>query len=121
MPTIAVAGALANKPLNGGEAWVRMSWVEAFRRLGAEVLFVEQLADATCVDEHGRPAPFGGSLNKHWFNGVVERFGLCHGAALVHAGGCAVHGLDRTQLHERLSGADLLVNISGHLTLPELT
>ena len=27
MPTVMVGGAVANKYLNGGEAWVRLSWV----------------------------------------------------------------------------------------------
>ena len=31
---IVVAGALAAKPGNGGEAWVRLSWVLGLRRLG---------------------------------------------------------------------------------------
>ncbi len=35
---IAVAGALAAKPGNGGEAWVRLSYLLGLRRLGADVL-----------------------------------------------------------------------------------
>ena len=27
MPTVVVGGAVANKHLNGGEAWVRLSWI----------------------------------------------------------------------------------------------
>ncbi len=39
---IVVAGAIASKPRNGGEAWVRLSYVRGFRRLGLDVAFVEQ-------------------------------------------------------------------------------
>ena len=34
MTTVVVAGALANKPGSGGEAWVRMSWVRGLGQLG---------------------------------------------------------------------------------------
>ena len=40
---IVVGGALANKARNGGEAWVRMSWVRGFQQLGLDVHFVEEL------------------------------------------------------------------------------
>ena len=45
MTTVLVSGAVANKHRHGGSVWVRMSWAEALRELGYEVLFVEQ-ADA---------------------------------------------------------------------------
>ena len=41
---IVVAGALANKPNYGGEAWVRLAWVRGLAALGADVCFVEELA-----------------------------------------------------------------------------
>ena len=42
MATVVVSGALANKPCNGGEAWVRLSWLLGFRKLGFDVHFVEE-------------------------------------------------------------------------------
>ena len=45
---ILIAGALANKPGNGGGAWERLSWVIGLLRLGFEVYFVEQMAPAAC-------------------------------------------------------------------------
>src|SRR5258706_448014 len=47
MPTAIVAGVLAGKPGNGGNAWSRLSLVEGLRRLGLDVIFIEQLADPT--------------------------------------------------------------------------
>ena len=67
MTTALVAGALANKPLNGGEAWVRLSWVRGLQRLGLTVYLVEQIAEATCVGADGQPAPFAESLNLAFF------------------------------------------------------
>ena len=49
MPTVMVGGAVANKYLNGGEAWVRLSWVLGLARLGYDVCFVEQIAASSCV------------------------------------------------------------------------
>ena len=76
MDTLVVSGAIANKHLNGGEAWVRLSWILGLRRLGFDVWFVEQIDEATCVDAAGAPAPFAQSENRRYFEQVVERFGL---------------------------------------------
>ncbi len=46
MTTVAVAGALADKAGNGGEAWVRLSYALGFRRLGCDVRLVEESNDA---------------------------------------------------------------------------
>jgi hypothetical protein len=103
MAVVIVAGALANKPGNGGEAWVRLSWVRGLQRLGCEVYFVEQIT---------RPQP----LHRDYFRSVIDRFDLTDQAALVTANGEPCVGLSP----DRLPNADLLVNVSGHLTLPAL-
>ena len=46
MTLVVVSGALANKHRHGGSAWVRMSWAEALRDAGLDVLFVEQIDEA---------------------------------------------------------------------------
>ena len=51
---ILVAGVLANKYRNGGEAWVRLSWMRGLQRLGCDVRFVEQIDEQVCTDDHGR-------------------------------------------------------------------
>jgi len=53
--TIVVAGALANKAGNGGEAWVRLSWAKGLAQLGADVHLVEQIDATSCVDDRGVP------------------------------------------------------------------
>ena len=100
---IAVAGALANKPFSGGEAWVRMSWVTGLRQLGFEVVFVEEVAQ--------RPAPDVLAYVER----TLARFALTGAAALVDAGGKAVWGLSDEALRDRLAEAVALVNISGNL------
>jgi len=98
--TVLVAGVLANKPGYGGEAWMRLSYVHGFRRLGLETSFVEEIV---------RPSDEAVS----YFAEVVERFGLAGSAALVDASGEPLYG-------EPPESVDLLVNISGNLRCERL-
>ena len=120
MTTVIVGGALANKPNNGGEAWVRLSWVLGFRRLGFEVWLVEQIAPETCVDVDGRPARFEESSNRAYFERVTEEFGLGDSATLIYGDLEATAGAPYEILLDRAAEAELLVNISGHITRDEL-
>jgi hypothetical protein len=120
MPAAIVSGALANKPTNGGEAWVRLSWALGLRRLGFDVCFVEQLASADCVDGDGEPAGFSASANRAFFDRVVKDFGLDDQAGLLCDGGCEWSGLSLGEVRDHAADADLLVNISGHLTIGEI-
>lgn len=113
--TIAVAGALANKHRHGGSVWVRLSWAEALRELGFDVLFVEQIAAADCVDADGRPADFAASANAATFRAATDAFGFGGDAALVCPDDGRVVGMSREELLDRLGAAALLVNLSGHL------
>jgi hypothetical protein len=107
MTTVVVAGAVANKPGNAGEAWVRMSWVEGFRRCGLDAWFVEELPTARWGD--------ASSACIEWFRAVTERFGIGERAALVDADtGALLHG------SASLPDGELLVNISGHARRPAL-
>ncbi len=112
-----MSGALANKPLSGGEAWVRMSWVRGLRRLGFDVCFVEQISASACVDEEGRAAAFERSLNRRHFEQTVAALAPGCPAALVLDGGPATAGMAFEELVDRARDAELLVNISGHLGL----
>lgn len=116
MRTIIVSGALANKPLNGGEAWVRLNWILGFKQLGYDVVFVEQISRDSCTGVDGAPAPVEASLNLDYFRQVTAQFGLAHAAALIDVDGERIYGLERAELFERAGAAELLVNISGHLT-----
>ena len=120
MATIVVSGALANKPFNGGEAWVRLSWLLGLRRLGHRVCFLEEIDADTCRDAVGEPSPFACSANLHYFQDVIGQFGLAGRSALVCATGGQTWGLSMSDLTALAAEADLLVNISGHLSLPEL-
>jgi hypothetical protein len=112
MTVAIVAGALANKPGNGGEAWVRLSWLLGLRRLGVETWFVEQIDPRTLDDGDGR--------NVAWFEQVTGRFGFEGRAALLRSDGTVVHGPTIEQLRDVLARADLLLNLSGNLAFQPL-
>jgi hypothetical protein len=120
MPLVVVAGALANKPGNGGAAWTRLSWTLGFRQLGCRVFFLEEITQSTCVDACGAPARFEDSWNAEYFRAVTRRFGLAGSAALVYEAGERVLGSTYPELLELAEAADVLVNISGHLRSPPL-
>src|SRR3954454_18658050 len=103
MARILVSGAIANKPLSGGEAWVRMSWLRGLRRLGHEVCFVEQIesADAAGLEN---------------FRAVAAALAPDCPVALLCDGGSG-EGLKLEEAVEWSRKADLLVNISGHLEI----
>ncbi len=91
MIRVIVSGALANKCSHGGEAWVRLAWALGLRELGCDVHFAEQ----------------GGAEGRGYFEKVTAQFGLA--ATLI-----GTHDTQRLESFAR--GAELLVNISGHLT-----
>jgi hypothetical protein len=101
MTTVVVSGAVANKHRYGGSLWVRMSWAEGLKRLGFDVVFVEELHE-------------GGSVSV--FDAAMRDLDIP--AALID--GERVIGMSSDELHERLDEASLLVNLSGHLRRPDL-
>ena len=116
MTTIVVSGAVANKYRNGGAVWTRLSWILGFRQLGFPVVFLEQLDQAGCVDASGAPAHFEQSASLAYFRQIVEHFDLAGSAALIYDGGAEVWGMPYAELLDLAESADLLVNITGHLT-----
>lgn len=95
MPTAIVSGALASKPFNGGNAWTRLSFVLGLRRLGYDVLFVEQI---------DRPT----QAAREFFEACCRSFAV--DAVLLTSGSVPA------ELQERADDATLLLNIGGQLT-----
>jgi hypothetical protein len=124
---ILVSGALANKYANGGEAWVRLSWVRGLQRLGFDVYFVEQIAPEACVDSTGCRTDFESCGNRDYFRTVMSKFELTGRAALicddaaVEGDGRRMDGMAWDRMVDVARAAELLVNVSGHLTLEPLT
>ena len=107
MTTVLVSGAIANKPFQGGAAWTRLSWFLGLQKLGFDTYFVEQ------IEPELLPA------GSNYFRHAVDQFGL-HGRAALVCEPPGIEGIDWQKMVQIAHAADLLVNISGHLTIPAL-
>jgi hypothetical protein len=116
MAIVVVSGAIANKHLNGGATWTRLNWLLGFKQLGFRVFFVEQIEGQNCVDSAGALTPFENSANLAYFKQVIGQFDLSGTAALIFENGEQVFGLSYDELLGIAEDAELLVNITGHLT-----
>ncbi|HWC10905.1 MAG TPA: hypothetical protein VG455_06745 [Acidimicrobiales bacterium] len=103
-----VAGAIGNKAGNGGASWTRLSWARGLADLGFTVHFVEQLS------------PTAPARAEAYFGQVMGAFGMEDGSTLLRADGTTAAGLAVGELGDLASEAVLLLNISGHLALPEV-
>ena len=115
MPLALLAGAVANKPLNGGEAWVRLNWLLGLRRLGFDAYFVERLEDSAGVDEEGRPCAPAESVNRRHLETAMESHGLGDRWALLDERGESVAGLPAAEIEAVAAGSEVLFDHSGHL------
>jgi hypothetical protein len=104
LAVVVVAGALAAKPGNGGEAWVRLSWVLGLRRLGFDAWLLEEVDEETAAA--GRP----------FFERTVAAAGLDKRALLLVAG----EAEGWREAAELADEATALVNVSGNLRDAEL-
>ena len=120
MSTIVVSSIIANKNLNGGNAWAVLSWILGLKKLGFQVYFLEQIGRESCADATGAVTAFENCANLTYFEQVTEQFGLSDSAALIYEDGEQIHGLTYAELLDVAEAADLLVNITGHLTLEPL-
>jgi hypothetical protein len=112
---IAVSGMIAAVPHHGGATWAVLQYLLGFRRLGHDVLFVEEV-DPKAL---GGEAP-AHSRNASYMEAVAARFGLDGSWALLEAGTRRTAGLDYEELQRRARDVDVLINISGILTDEEL-
>ncbi|MGH9379521.1 MAG: glycosyltransferase family protein [Thermoanaerobaculia bacterium] len=123
---IVIAGSLAQKPLRGGHTWVLLQYVLGLKKLGWSVLFLDRLEPEMCVDDEGRPAAAGESLNLRYFVDVMRGFGLERSCALIlgengsAAGGATAFGLGRGEVLARVREAELLLNVMGYLDDEEI-
>src|SRR5947199_2690301 len=99
--TIVIAGSLAQRPHQGGHAWVFLQYLLGFKRLGWDVLFLDALRPEMCVNSAGALCPFEQSLNLRSFVDLMQRFGLAESFSLDYNRGEQVIGIPRTQVLER--------------------
>ena len=111
-----VGATIASFPGNGGICWERLSWVLGFKRIGYDVMWVDQLGRGHCAHPLGSTAEgYDGCLNIPWFESVVERFGLTGSVSLIGDAGESLSGRSFEHALEMAGDADLLVNPGGDL------
>jgi hypothetical protein len=103
--TILISGMIAGDPDQGGASWCILQYVLGFRRLGYEAVVIEP------VDElDPRSVAYLGRL--------VARFGFEGG--LLRRGRQETAGISYQRAVEAARRADVLINVSGMLSEPEL-
>jgi hypothetical protein len=118
---IAIAGSLAQKPWHGGHTWVFLQYLLGFKRLGWDVLFLDDLQPEMCVDDSGVSCSFEQSRNLRYLLSVMKRFGLDGSFALIYNRGERFIGMTRPDVLERVGRAVFLLNVTmGSVFDPEV-
>jgi hypothetical protein len=116
MRTIAISGSIAQRPGRPGHAWVFLSYLLGFRRLGYEVLFIDRLDGRE--RRHGAGDAVSAALRSpgwHWLRRTMEGAGLAGRYAAVLDGSGETVGLSRRSLRRELERSELLLNVNGFL------
>jgi hypothetical protein len=115
--SILLSGLIAGDPDQGGATWAVLQYLLGFQRLGHEVVFVEPVQAKSLW-----PAGISlqDSVNARYFLQALQYFGLVGKGALLLKDTRQTVGMDYGQLQRAAERADVLVNISGMLTDPEL-
>jgi hypothetical protein len=118
MRTIAVSGAIAQRPGRPGHAWVFLSYLLGLRRLGHEVVFIDRLTPSN----DGPPSRSAAASSRQWrwLRSTMSAAGLDGRYAALLDGTGETLGLSRRQLRTELGRATLLLNVNGFLDDEEL-
>jgi hypothetical protein len=115
--TIVVSGMIAAVPFQGGATWAVLQYLLGLRRLGHDVFFVEQLDPGSLLPEG---ASLESSQNAAYLDRVAADYGLDGRTALLSPGSGETYGIDMPKLRALAKRSDVLLNISGTLSEPEL-
>lgn len=97
----------------------RMAYVVGLQKLGHEVyLFDDSIKE--CFDDSYQPTSFENWAGRRRFEGLTRWYEVWPRCCLIYRQGEATHGLTLKQVIEVAKDADLLININGKLTHPEI-
>src|SRR5215210_1131597 len=113
---IIIGAVLSRPPVSSGMVWNWLQLVIGLQKLGHEVYFLEEVKPEDCVDQYGRRCEFMDSANRVYFQSTMEQFGLMAQASQIFNRGEATCGLSYDSVLAIAKEADLLINISGHVT-----
>ena len=111
--TIVVAGSLAQRPGQGGHAWVFLQYLLGFKRLGFDVLFLDRLEADMCRDAAGAPCAPDRSTGYAYLREAMTRYGLGESFAVACGGGAEYLGLNRREVIGRVKRSAFLMNVMG--------
>jgi hypothetical protein len=108
---IVVTGLVASYPL-GGVGWDYLAYVDGFRRLGHEVLYLE---DTGAWFYHPDRQTFSDDIapNLRYLQAAFTAVGASEVAWAVRAPDDTYHGLDAERVQRFCSSAELFLNVSG--------
>lgn len=108
---VVVTGLVATYPL-GGVSWDYLAYVDGFRRLGAEVLYLE---DTGGWFYHPAAATFSddASPNLAYLRAALARVDAAETPWAVRAPDGTLHGVALSAVRDFCRGADLFLNVSG--------
>lgn len=109
--SLIVAGAIARRIDRGGHVWALLQWVLGFRQLGWSVVFLDRLDPAPALRE---------SADVRRFVETMESFDLSDSFSLDIGPNEEPIGLARETVLQKMTDADLLLNVMGYLEDPEL-
>lgn len=112
---IIVGAVLSLPPYTPGMIWNRMQYAVGFRQLGHDVYYVEEVEPHWCLDASGKTCALEDSVNRRWFEAVMDQFGFEGRACQLYNGGEATSGLSLDNLAAVCRGTDVLLNIAGHV------
>lgn len=113
---IIIGGVVSRYPYVPGSVWHRMHYAVGFQRLGHEVYYLEEVDPTRCVDAQSQPCQYEHSVNRALFQMTMSRFGLMDRACQLYNHGEATCGLAMDSLVALSKEADMLINMSGHVT-----
>jgi hypothetical protein len=113
---IIIGAILSRLPFSPGMAWNWLQHMIGFQKLGHKVYFFEEVKPGWCFDKHGRRCEFMDSANRVCFQSTMEQFGLLAQASQIFNRGEGTCGLSYDSVIAAAKEADLLINISGHIT-----
>jgi hypothetical protein len=113
---IILGAVISMPPVSAGCAWNRLQYVLGLQRLGHDVLVLEEVRPEWSVDVTGQRCPYADSENRRGFVNIMRQFDLLDDCCQLYDAGAATTGLSRHALHQFVRDADLLIDISGHVT-----
>jgi hypothetical protein len=119
MASVAISGAIAQRPGRAGHAWVFLSYLLGFRELGYEVLLLDRL-DAGMVGDGEWAAGARSCRGARWLVETMHAVGLDDSYCLLLGDGTETVGLPRADALARLAAAELLLDFNGFLDDEEL-